>query len=255
MSVLVYMGSSPSLFNMMKNFYSCIRILFVGGWFLLSMCLLCQCKSKEATAVVNYSKGFDGIDVSHHNGVIDWKTVRKNNKNIQFVYVKATEGKNHVDKNYLTNAREAHKQKLKVGIYHYFTSRSSATEQFAWFRQNANKTWQDLVPVVDVEEFKGWRSKEQLQDSIMVFVRLVKKHYGKLPMIYTHQNFYNTYLYPRFNKHYLFIAAYRKTPPVIKGAVYDIWQYTDAGRVQGIKRNVDLSRLSAKMKIKQIILP
>ena len=112
-----------------------------------------------------------------------------------------------------------------------------------------------MVPVVDVEEFKGWRSKEQLQDSLMVFVRLVKKHYGKLPIIYTHQNFYNTYLYPRFNKHYLFIAAYRKTPPVIKGAVYDIWQYTDAGRVQGIKRNVDLSRLSAKMKIKQIILP
>ena len=82
MSVLVYMGSSPSLFNMMKNFYSCIRMLLVGGWFLLSMFLLCQCKSKEATAVVNYSKGFDGIDVSHHNGVIDWKTVRKNNKNI-----------------------------------------------------------------------------------------------------------------------------------------------------------------------------
>ena len=133
--------------------------------------------------------------------------------------------------------------------------RSSATEQFVWFRKNADKTWQDLVPVVDVEDFKGWRSKEQLQDSLMVFVRLVKKHYGKLPMIYTHQNFYNSYLFPRFNKHYLFIAAYRKTPPIIKGAKYDIWQYTDAGRVQGIKRNVDLSRLSTKMKVKHIILP
>lgn len=104
---------------MMKNSYSCIRILLMGGWLILSMCLLCQCKSKETTAVANYSKGFDGIDVSHHNGQIDWKTLRKNNKNIQFVYVKATEGKNHVDKNYLINASEAHKQKFKVGIYHF----------------------------------------------------------------------------------------------------------------------------------------
>ena len=204
---------------------------------------------------MTYSTGFDGIDVSHHNGAIDWKMVKKN-KNIQFVYIKATEGKTHVDRNYLANARGAHDQKLKVGIYHYFTSRSSATEQFNWFKQNANMTWQDLVPVVDVEDFSGWRSKEQLQDSLMAFVRMVKKHYGKLPLIYTHQNFYNSYLYPRFNKHYLFIAAYRKSPPVIKGgATYDIWQYSDSGRVKGIKRSVDLSRFSSKMKLKHLLLP
>ena len=224
------------------------RIFFL----LIIPLLLCQCKSKETVA---YSTGFDGIDVSHHNGTIDWKSVKKN-KGIQFVYIKATEGKTHVDRNYLTNARGAHDQKLKVGIYHYFTSRSSATEQFNWFKQNANQTWQDLVPVVDVEDFSGWRSKEQLQDSLMAFVRMVKKHYGKLPLIYTHQNFYNSYLYPRFNKHYLFIAAYRKSPPVIKGgATYDIWQYSDSGRIKGIKRSVDLSRFSSKMKLKHLLLP
>ncbi len=229
--------------------------IYIGVASLAVILGFCQCGSKKDIIKNNYelSKGYDGIDVSHHNGDINWKEVRKS-RNIQFVYVKATQGKGYVDSKYLENMREAHKQKLKVGIYHYFTSRASATEQFNWFRKQANLTWQDLVPVVDVEEMKGWRSKEQLQDSLMVFVRLVKKHYGKPPVIYTSQNFYNTNLAPRFNKLYLFIAAYRRTPPQIEGATYDIWQYTDVGRVPGIKGWVDLSRLSAKMKVKKILL-
>lgn len=42
---------------------------------------------------LSQTKQFHGIDVSHHNGIIDWKTVSEN-KNMQFVYIKATEGKN-----------------------------------------------------------------------------------------------------------------------------------------------------------------
>lgn len=218
---------------------------------LLFACFSCR---HQAADVVS-STGFDGIDVSRHNGVIDWKTVRRYHKNIKYVYVKATEGTGHTDRRYLENARQAHRRGFKVGIYHYFTSRSSAHEQFNWFRSQANQTWQDLVPIVDVEEFRGWKSKQQLQDSLMVFTRLVKKHYNKLPIIYTHQNFYNTYLNPRFNRHYLFIAAYRRNAPVIHGAKYDLWQFTDKGRVKGIKGFVDLSSFSKSMNLKKLQLP
>lgn len=221
---------------------------------LLLLFTACACH-REATDTRPYSTGYDGIDVSRHNGTIDWKTVRRSNKNIRYVFIKATEGTGHVDRRYLDNAREAHRQGFKIGIYHYFTARSSAHEQFAWFRSQANLTYQDLAPIVDVEEFKGWKSKQQLQDSLMTFVRLVKKHYNKLPIIYTHQNFYNTYLNPRFNRHYLFIAAYRRTPPIINGANYNLWQFSDAGRVKGIKGNVDLSRLSKNMTVKKMLLP
>ena len=154
---------------------------------LLLLFTACACH-REATDTRPYSTGYDGIDVSRHNGTIDWKTVRRSNKNIRYVFIKATEGTGHVDRRYLDNAREAHRQGFKIGIYHYFTARSSAHEQFAWFRSQANLTYQDLAPIVDVEEFKGWKSKQQLQDSLMTFVRLVKKHYNKLPIIYTHQH-------------------------------------------------------------------
>lgn len=223
---------------------------------LILLCLFYSCAShKQATEGVTYSTGYDGIDVSRHNGTIDWKAVRRYNKNIQYVYVKATEGTGHTDRRYIENAREAHRHGFKVGIYHYFTSRSSAHDQFNWFRSQANLTWQDLAPIVDVEDFKGWQSKQQLQDSLMMFARLVKQHYNKLPIIYTHQNFYNTYLAPRFNRHFLFIAAYRRSAPTINGAKYDMWQFTDQGRVRGIKGPVDLSRFSSTMTVKKLKLP
>ena len=38
-----------------------------------------------------------GIDVSHHQGNIDWKKVKKSRPNLAFVYVKCTEGKDYVD--------------------------------------------------------------------------------------------------------------------------------------------------------------
>lgn len=228
------------------------KIIYVC-WGLFLAFSLTACKGSEQWATYS-SMGYDGIDVSRHNGLIDWKQVSKN-RNIKYVFVKATEGYGHVDKNYLYNAQQAHKYHLKVGIYHYFTSKSSAVAQFSWFRQHANRTWQDLAPVVDVEDIRGWKSSKQLQDSLAVFIRLVKQHYNCPPIIYTHRNFYNTYLAPRFNNHHLFIAAYSSREPRINGRTYSIWQYTDAGRIKGVKGNVDLSRLGRGMDIKKLLLP
>src|ERR1035437_9437352 len=56
-----------------------------------------------------------GIDVSRHSGVIDWQKIKR--QHINFVYVKATEGEDYIDPNYLINVTAANKLKLKVGEY------------------------------------------------------------------------------------------------------------------------------------------
>jgi lysozyme len=70
---------------------------------------------------------------------------------------------------------------------------SSVTAQFRDFQKMVKKSEQDLIPVLDMEE-KGiqgrWKGR-QLQDSIQVFADLVKKHYGKYPIIYSNESFYN----------------------------------------------------------------
>ena len=78
--------------------------------------------------------GYDGIDVSKHNGVIKWKEIAKN-KRIKFVYIRATHGKGYVDRHYRRNIRLARKYGLKVGSYHLMSAGSSATAQFRDFQK------------------------------------------------------------------------------------------------------------------------
>ena len=67
-----------------------------------------------------------GIDVSHHNGNINWEQV----PDVEFVYIKATEGVTYVDPMYQQNIKGARAKKLRVGAYHYFRTTSSVQKQF-----------------------------------------------------------------------------------------------------------------------------
>ena len=186
---------------------------------------------------------YHGIDVSKHQGKINWSQVATD-PNIHFVYIKATEGRTLVDKRYDYNTRQARKAGLKVGSYHFFTSRRSAQEQFENFRKHVRHSEQDLIPMVDVEE-SGCRnaSREQLQQSLSEFMELIRQEYGKYPLLYSQYRFYNEKLAPEFNKYFIFMARYCDTAPVLKGdGRHNIWQYTERGKVNGIKGHVDLDR-------------
>lgn len=191
-----------------------------------------------------YSDGdYDGIDVSKNNGVIRWKEVAKDER-IKFVFIKATEGKGDVDPLYYRNIKQAREAGLMVGSYHFFTSRASATAQFEHFRETVKKSEQNLVPVLDVEELgiRGrWKGRE-LQDSVRAFAELVKRYYGKYPIIYSNEHFYNKELGHAFNRYYLFIANYRRKPRVKGNGEYNIWQYSERGHLHGIGEYVDLNR-------------
>lgn len=203
-----------------------------------------------------YSKGdYDGIDVSRNNGVIKWHEVAKDKK-IQFVYIKATEGKGHVDPYYRRNIRRARKEGLKVGSYHFFTSKSSAIAQFMHFKSVVKKSEQDLIPVLDVEKhgIRGRWDGEQLQDSVRVFAELVKKYYGKYPIIYTNEHFYNNELGHQFNRYFLYIANYRRSPSVHGDGKHNIWQYSERGHLHGIGEYVDLNRFAEGTAIADLLL-
>ncbi len=203
-----------------------------------------------------YTKGgYDGIDVSRNNGVIKWAEVAKD-KRVKFVFVKATEGKGYVDPLYRKNIHQARKMGLKVGSYHFFTSRSSATAQFQHFKSVVRKSEQDLIPVLDIEE-KGIQGKwegKQLQDSVRMFAELVKKHYGKYPIIYSNENFYNEELGHSFNRFFLFIANYQSQPNVNGKGKHNIWQYSERGHLHGIGEHVDLSRLANGTTVRALML-
>ena len=193
---------------------------------------------------------YTGIDVSHHQGKILWEDVAK--EKIDFVYIKATEGATYTDPCFHYNMKGATDSGLLVGAYHYFRMTSSATEQFHNFKKALKGYTMSLVPMVDVETSDG-KSVKELQDSLNVFIRLLKEEYGCPPMIYGTQRSYNTYCAPRYNNYHLYIGRYGPNEPVIRGiGTYTIWQYTESGRIKGIPKPVDMCRFHEKYTIDNI---
>lgn len=187
------------------------------------------------------AQSYDGIDISHHQGKIDWQKVRMDTC-VKFVYIKATEGADFVDSRYQENIRGARSVSIAVGSYHYMTSKSSMREQFRNFYGVVDRRIQDLPPMIDIEQegVRGW-SKKQIQDSLAVLLNLIEKHYFRKPMIYSYAKFYNENLAPRFNNYRLFLSHYDYREPVVAGdGRHDIWQHTDQGVIDGISSPVDL---------------
>ena len=197
---------------------------------------------------------FDGIDISKHQGSIDWAELKKNSK-IKFVYIKATEGSDYIDPRYQENIRNARKHGFKVGSYHFLSTRSSATTQFKNFIATAKREDQDLLPVIDVEKLSPWTS-QQLRDSIKVFADLLEDYYGCKPMIYTSEKFFTKNLGRAFADYPLFIAKYNSNQPNI-GYKWIIWQFADNGSfkpaVKGNYGEVDMSRFNKGCTINDII--
>ena len=204
-------------------------------------------------SVYGQEQDYNGIDVSHHNGTIHWEKVKKDKK-IEFIYIKASEGKTYVDPHYSSNITNARKYGFKVGSYHFFRMTSGAHEQFIHFKKVVRKEMQDLIPMIDVETSDKHSIKET-RDSLRVFLRLVEKYYGTKPLIYGTNRSYNTICGIWFNRYKLYLGRYGKNAPIIPGSEhYLVWQYSEHGKIKGIPKDVDLCRFHPQYSIKDILL-
>ena len=203
------------------------------------------------TNTVNY---LHGIDVSHYQHNINWKEASQDPK-VGYVYIKATEGRDHVDATYDYNLREARRNGIKAGSYHFFRPNVSAAEQFRNFTKIVNKNNQDLIPLIDVE-VTGGVSVTTMHTCLQEFLQLITKEYGKKPLIYTGKNFYNKYFAPYsvYKSYSFMIAQYTNDEPVLNNNDdYLIWQYTGAGSVNGVRGHVDQSRFHGRHSINEIL--
>jgi len=201
----------------------------------------------------NEGPRYDGIDVSSHQGKIDWKKLAYD-RTLRFAYIKATEGATYVSPHYGYNVTRAHRYGLPVGSYHYMSSKSSVEAQFRNFVSHVNITSQELIPMIDVEDAGEW-TRIQLIDSVRHLADLLEAHYGKKPMIYSTMDFYNKYLAPHFNDYPLYIGRYDSRAPRINWqGTYTIWQFSENGTLPGINAYVDLCRFAEGRDIEDIAL-
>ena len=196
---------------------------------------------------VSYPEGYEihGIDISHHQGNIDWEELRDkgliNETPIRFVMIKATEGATTVDENFKDNFYQAREYGFTRGAYHFYSVYSSARQQANFFIKNVKLENGDLPPVLDVEQKPKYQTDAEFKASVMEWLETVESHYHVKPIIYTYYKFKLQYLSdPVFDQFPYWIAHYYVDKVEYEGP-WKFWQHTDVGRLPGIKGNVDFN--------------
>lgn len=165
---------------------------------------------------------------------------------IAFVFIKATEGRSHLDENFNDNFYQARKQGLVRGAYHYFSPNVNGLEQAEYYLHQVHLDEGDMPPVLDIEE-SGKKSPAELRKEVLAWLRCVENQYGVPPIIYTGLNFKKKYLSTKDFERYPFWIAHYYVKEVGYSGAWRFWQHTDMGRIDGIKGPVDLDIYNGSM--------
>lgn len=180
-----------------------------------------------------------GIDVSHHQGAIDWPAVAGDD--VAFAYLKASEGGDHRDRRFDRNRRDARAAGLAVGAYHFFTWCKPGEEQARNFIAAAPPEADALPPALDLE-FGGncGRSPDGmgLRRELDAYLALVEAAYGRPALLYVTPEFLAAHRHDLPTR-----ALWRRVIVRVPDASarWTLWQYHNRGRVQGIDGPVDLN--------------
>jgi lysozyme len=192
-----------------------------------------------------------GIDVSHHQGPIDWPRVAR--AGISFAFLKATEGGTHIDENFRENFEEARAAGIAVGAYHFFTFCKSGAEQAANFTAAVPHQPGTLPPVVDIEFGGNCAARptvEEFGKELGDFLTEVEQGFGQHAIVYLAGDAASTYgdavpNRPRWVRSIVW-------PPM--GQDWLVWQYHNAGRVDGVDGIVDLNVLQGDRQTLEALL-
>lgn len=188
-----------------------------------------------------------GIDVSNHQGDIDWEMVK--NSGVEFAFIRIGYGHNREakimeDEKFRKNLEGARNAGLKVGLYFYSyaTEIWEAEEQANWIVKTLNGEKIDLPIVFDYET---WKSFPTYNINIVDLNKVAKRFLdilhdnGYEGMNYSSKYYLNTIWnlseYPTWLAHYVSKTNYDKD--------FKVWQFSNTGEVPGINGFVDLDVL------------
>jgi lysozyme len=184
-----------------------------------------------------------GIDVSRYQDIIAWEEVKAmiaRDINLEFAFIKATEGISNTDAQFKRNWKKARESGLVRGAYHFFIASKDGRLQAENFIDKVKIEPGDLPPVLDVEQLNG-TSYLQIRQEVKEWLAIVENHYHARPIIYTNVEFYSRVLGSEFDAYPLWVAHYYEPekPRIKRDWIF--WQHSDEGRVNGITAKVDFN--------------
>lgn len=203
-----------------------------------------------------------GIDVSEHNGVINWEKVKASGK-VQFAMLRAGYGQTAVDKQFRRNAAECNRVGIPIGIYWFsYASSTDAVQREANACLETICDYTITYPVafdweddsVRVCKSVGVTPTKSLATSLAkVFLKTIESH-DYIPALYTNPAYLNQYFDKASLLDYfsgeldIWLAQWPYTPnPAVRHSMNpEIWQYSEKGKIPGIATDVDLNACYVK---------
>lgn len=195
-----------------------------------------------------------GIDISHHNGTVDFKKVKQDG--YDFVIIRAGFGKTGEDRCFTQNIRGAIQEGLDIGVYWFVYAKtmqdvkSNVRKMHSLilnYRKNINLgVWCDFE--YDSDRYAGYKlDKNTRTKFVKTFIEEGKK-LGYDMGLYANPDYINSkFNYatpdtPNLHRYPLWLAYYNTEAEALK---YNpkMWQETSKGVVNGVKGFCDLDRL------------
>ncbi|MCD8353444.1 MAG: lysozyme [Clostridiales bacterium] len=198
-----------------------------------------------------------GIDVSAHQGDIDWEAVAADGVSFAMLRVGfrgyGAEGTLNLDEYFLQNAQAAVEAGLDIGVYFFSqaTSAEEAEEEAAFVLEQLEGLtitfpvaydW-ELIDAEDSGE-TGARTDDVDDETAAAcaeaFCAAITQAGYQAALYVNNQTGYFSYDDAQLQSYFLWYAGYEQSYPDYYYAV-DLWQYTESGAVDGIVGGVDLN--------------
>jgi lysozyme len=183
-----------------------------------------------------------GVDVSHHQGPIDWPALARTD--VRFAYLKATEGGGHVDARFRENWQGARAAGIPRGAYHFFTLCRSGAQQAANFLAVVPRDDDALAPALDLEHMGPCREGPAMTDvpgEVRDFLARVEAAQGRRPILYVTEEFHALHLRGLRGERFWIRALFQR--PDFRTSEWVLWQHHNRGRRRGVQGPVDLNAL------------
>ena len=177
-----------------------------------------------------------GLDLSHHNGKILYEGL----DTLDFVFLKATEGTTHIDRDFEMHYAGFQNKEIALGVYHFFRFDTDGKEQANHFLNRIKGHTFQVPLIVDVEHENNPKvRREKVIQRLNEFMQTIKKKTGQKPIIYTNGDGYSDFVEKEFDDHTLWLSSTNAWRPAMMDCTF--WQFNINADLMEITHRADLN--------------
>ena len=192
-----------------------------------------------------------GIDVSEHNGILDWAKLKA--AEVQYAIIRTGYGKGYTDAQFQNNMAGAIAQGMPIGVYHFsYAGDADGAKREAEYAISLLSPYKYKIKLPVFFDFEydtvnyvrktygKELGRQDFNDHAVAFCETVKAA-GYVPGVYYNLDYYNRFVdKARLGGYVQWYAQYNKTADI---SGWDVWQYSSTAKLGGHSCNFDVNTL------------